>query len=112
MHLPPPSLLARHFIEAYPENVTKCQVVVEEDVWKRAYALDEDGREKEHQHAFLKTGPQSMFARCEAAYQRIGGVSFRLYGGIRNLTMLKTTQSSFTSFHKDIYTSLPEVQDR
>lgn len=33
-------------------------------------------------------------------------------GGIKGMDVLKTTQSAFRNFHKDRYTSLPDVDDR
>jgi len=39
-------------------------------------------------------------------------VVIAISSGIRNLEILKTTQSGFEGFHRDAYTSLPETNDR
>lgn len=35
-----------------------------------------------------------------------------IYSGIKDLKLMKTTQSGFEDFHRDKYTTLPERKDR
>lgn len=53
-----------------------------------------------------------MYGRSEGTRDARGLVTIRAFGGVKGLTLFKTTQSSFTDFHKDNHTSLPEVTDR
>lgn len=102
----------RHFLSTYPELVSRCRVTVKEDTWNRIIAADATGKERPHNHAFMKGGPHFMFARSEGTRSTHGLVIVQVYGGVKNLTLFKTTQSSFTDFHQDNNTSLPEATDR
>lgn len=86
--------------------------MVKEDTWNRLIAQDSTGKSREHNHAFLKGGPHFMFGRSEGKRGPRGQISIRVFGGVKDLTLFKTTQSSFTNFHKDNNTSLPEAEDR
>ena len=104
--------LSRHFLSTYPRLVTRCRVTVKEDTWNRVIAPDSTGKEREHDHAFVKGGPHFMYGRSEGTRDDRGLVTVRTFGGVKGLTLFKTTQSSFTDFHKDNHTSLPEATDR
>lgn len=86
--------------------------MVKEDTWNRVMAADSTGKTREHDHAFLKGGPHFMFGRSEGKRESCGRISIRVFGGVEGLTLFKTAQSSFTDFHKDNNTSLPEAEDR
>ncbi|CAM9947447.1 unnamed protein product [Hapterophycus canaliculatus] len=86
--------------------------MVKEDTWNRVIGADSVGKTKEHVHAFVKGGPHFMFGRSEGTRESCGRISIRVFGGVKGLTLFKTTQSSFTNFHTDINTSLPEAEDR
>eukprot|EP00611_Tribonema_gayanum_P022072 TRINITY_DN4367_c0_g2_i2.p1 TRINITY_DN4367_c0_g2~~TRINITY_DN4367_c0_g2_i2.p1 ORF type:complete len:311 (-),score=126.40 TRINITY_DN4367_c0_g2_i2:261-1193(-) len=101
-------LIAKHFLDTYPQLVTFCRVIVKQDIWERVQVPDSRGVVKEHNHAFKKVGPHYTYARVEAPR----GAPMRLWGGCKGYTLLKTTQSSFVDFHKDPYTSLPQATDR
>lgn len=85
---------------------------MKEDTWNRITTVDTIGNEVPHNHAFMKGGPHFMFARSEGTRSAHGLVVVNVYGGVKNLTLFKTTQSSFTKFHKDNNTSLPDAKDR
>ncbi|CAM9583158.1 unnamed protein product [Ectocarpus fasciculatus] len=104
-------IVARHFLATYPDLVHRCRVMVKEDTWRRVQTADSTGKIREHDHAFLKGGPHYMFGRSEGTRQPCGRISIRAFGGVKGLTLFKTTQSSFTDFHKDNNTSLPEAED-
>ena len=101
-------ILARHFTSTYPEYVHRAEITVVEDRWERLEGRDSRGRARPHHHAFVKSGPAKGYAF--ACCGRDGRV--QLKGGVRQLTLLKTTQSSFSNFHRDRYTLLPEAEDR
>eukprot|EP00968_Pinguiococcus_pyrenoidosus_P025658 scaffold6610_cov245-Pinguiococcus_pyrenoidosus.AAC.2 len=92
-------LLAKHFVRTYPRLVHQCEITVKEDIWER---IDD------HHHAFLKKGPMKRWAK--ATFSKDG--TLQLHGGVRQLTVLKTTQSSFEGFVRDRFTLLPEAKDR
>jgi urate oxidase len=104
-------LIATHFINTYPNAVHECKVNVEEETWGRVFI---DG--KPHNHSFQKVGPNIGTAHCHAKRSLSGGrgavVVARLIGGVKNLTILKTTKSSFENFIRDRYTALPETNER
>lgn len=73
-----------------------------EVVWRR---LVVDGAE--HPHAFERA-PERRLARVNGAVD----VPPAIWGGIDELSVLKTTGSSFSGFPRDQYTTLPETDDR
>lgn len=87
-------------------------MMVKEDTWTRIVTADSGGEERRHNHAFIKSGPHFMYGRCEGTRDDHGLIKIRVFGGVKNLTLLKTTQSSFTNFHMDNNTTLPEATDR
>ena len=87
-------------------------MTVKEDTWDRVIAADSTGKVREHDHAFVKGGPHFMYGRSEGTRNASGLITIRAFGGVKGLTLFKTTQSSFTGFHKDNNTSLPEATDR
>ncbi|CAM9816026.1 unnamed protein product [Choristocarpus tenellus] len=105
-------ILTRHFLKTYPRLVSRCRVKVKEDVWDRIFTADSAGKKRPHDHAFTKGGPYTMFARTEGRRNSSGMPVIEVFGGIKELVLFKTTQSSFTNFHKDRNTSLPEASDR
>jgi urate oxidase len=93
--------LARHFLDHYPQ-VSAATVELAEQPWRR---LTVEGRE--HPHAFVGGGGETR--TCTVALTRQGE---RLTSGLDGLLLLKTTDSAFTGFHRDAYTTLPEADDR
>lgn len=86
--------------------------MVKEDNWERITTADTKGKSRAHDHAFVKSGSHFMFGRSEGTRGADGLLNISVFGGVKNLTLLKTTQSSFTKFHVDNNTSLPEASDR
>ncbi|CAM9855016.1 unnamed protein product, partial [Sphacelaria rigidula] len=102
----------RHFLSSYPRLVSRCRVLVKEDTWKRVDTIDSTGKMRAHDHAFVKAGPHFMYGRSEGTRGADGLLNIAVFGGVKNFTLFKTTQSSFTNFHVDNNTSLPEATDR
>ena len=98
-------------------SVSGCKIKITEDVWER---LTVGG--KPHAHAFKKQGPEQGW--CEAEFQSGDGGSntsrgslnfqdhLKLRSGVKNLTLLKLTQSGWSEFIKDPYTMLPDTDER
>ncbi|KAF4021635.1 hypothetical protein G4228_013217 [Cervus hanglu yarkandensis] len=66
------------------------------------------GNGVKHVHAFIHTPTGTHF--CEVEQLRSGPPV--IHSGIKDLKVLKTTQSGFEGFLKDQFTTLPEVKDR
>eukprot|EP00092_Neocalanus_flemingeri_P045093 GFUD01050234.1.p1 GENE.GFUD01050234.1~~GFUD01050234.1.p1 ORF type:complete len:307 (-),score=97.24 GFUD01050234.1:119-1039(-) len=96
-------ILANHFISKYPW-VVKAKVTLSAHPWQRV--SDTAGRP--HNHAFVST-PLSVRV---ASVLLIRGQMPVVSAGIRNLRVLKTTQSAFVNFVSDEYRSLPDFKDR
>ncbi|HWT33540.1 MAG TPA: urate oxidase [Microbacterium sp.] len=65
-------------------------------------------RINDHDHAFVRTNTATRTAVVVAD----DGGAPRVIGGLKELTVLKTTASGFTGYPKDKYTTLAETTDR
>lgn len=92
--------LAKHFAATPP--VARACISLAEHRWER---LTADGHP--HPHAFIQPGGERWTAIVEK--DRDGE---RVTSGLENLVVLKTTDSSFSGFPRDRYTTLPETGDR
>lgn len=95
-------LICSHFLYTY-RHVDEASVHVEEFPWERLQAED-----RPHSHAFLFS--PSAFRFCTVKQRR--NEKPRVTGGLRELRVLKTTQSAFTDFIQDDYRTLPDANDR
>jgi len=96
-------ILANHFISKYPW-VVKAKITLSAHPWQRI--TDTAGRP--HNHAFVSTPTAVRMASVFLVRGTLPVVS----AGIRNLRVLKTTQSAFVNFVSDEYRSLPDAKDR
>uniref|UniRef100_A0A8D1J7A0 Uricase n=1 Tax=Sus scrofa TaxID=9823 RepID=A0A8D1J7A0_PIG len=127
--------ICEHFLSSF-KHVIRAQVYVEEVPWKRfekvtslicAFRLIKEigfvtyaeillgiiffsnfQNGVKHVHAFIYTPTGTHF--CEVEQIRNGPPV--IHSGIKDLKVLKTTQSGFEGFIKDQFTTLPEVKDR
>jgi urate oxidase len=88
--------LARHFVDATP-SIAAARVQVEEQAWARI-----------GQHSFTR-GEGGERRTAEAVFD---GRRVRHVSGLRDLLLLNTTDSEFSGFLVDEYTTLPETHDR
>lgn len=95
-------LLSKHFLNQYPW-VRKTDIYIEEFPWKR---INQGGRE--HNHAWVHGETATRFCRVQQEKHGLPQVS----AGLKNMRVLKTTQSSFVNFVDDEYRSLPDMPDR
>ncbi len=95
-------LLANHFVTTYPQ-VAGATIELTQTAWSR---IPVNG--KPHDFAFTSGGPQVKLAI--ATLQRDGQV--QLIGGVRDLVVLKTTDSEWKDFHRDRYRTLKDTSDR
>lgn len=95
-------LLAGHFLETYA-HVLKVKVHIEQYPWRR---IEADGGA--HNHAFIFTPTAIRFCTVHQAKNEQPSVE----AGIKDLRVLKTTQSAFVNFVNDDYRALPDANDR
>jgi urate oxidase len=86
--------LADHFSEK--PGVSLARIQVAEHPWTRLGV-----------HAFAKTGGEEWTTAVTEDANRLSIAS-----GLRNLIVLKTTDSAFSGFPRDGYTTLPDTRDR
>jgi urate oxidase len=92
--------LARHFRDK--PAVARARIEAREHRWDRVIV---DGRSSPH--AFVQAGGEqwTAVATCDEAGTTI-------VSGVTDLVVLKTTDSAFSGFPRDQYTTLPETDDR
>lgn len=93
--------LARHFVDDVPA-VAQARVTLELYPWLR---LTHDGAP--HPHAFARSG-----AHVRTASVTYDGSDTWVVSGVSDLTVLKTTDSSFEGYYTDRYTTLQPAADR
>ena len=89
--------LGRHFVDGF-DWVTGGTFSAEQYAWDRI---------SDHDHAFQRTGRETRTAMVE-----IDGDQEVVVAGLRDCTVLKTTDSEFHGFPRDNYTTLAETTDR
>lgn len=93
--------LAHRFLDRNARLV-RARIDLTEHLWRRI-----PRGEREHDHAFVRTGPETRTATVQSHRRRtIVGA------GIADLLVLKTAGSAFDNFLQDEYTTLPPTRDR
>jgi urate oxidase len=93
--------LAHHFVARNPK-LRQIRIDVAAHTWR---PIEIGGRD--HGQAFMNRGPDTRTATIEAG-ERLATVG----AGVRDLIILKSSQSAFADFPRDEYTTLPETRDR
>lgn len=93
--------LAAHFTDGF-EWVSGGRWAAEQYAWNRIIA---DG--KPHDHAFVRSNQE---VRTAVVVQ--DGDKVQVLAGLKDLTVLKSTQSGFSGFPRDRFTTLAETDDR
>ncbi|XP_029004723.1 uricase [Betta splendens] len=94
--------ICHHFLTSF-NHVLRAKVYMEQAPWKR---LEKNG--VEHVHAFIFSPEACRFCDVE---QNLNGLPV-VHSGLKNMKVLKTTQSGFEGFLKDSFTTLQETSDR
>lgn len=105
-------IICRHFLSEYSQIVNRVSVEIVKDRWERLTAPDSLGRQVPHKHTFLRVGPNRPYTKVQGEKRPGAALRLSMQSGFRSLEIMKTTQSGFVAFHRDRFTSLPEVQDR
>lgn len=104
--------LARYLVAKYP-RVSRAKVKAEQAPWRR-YQGDggngnsSNGSSQPHDHCYVSSG--SEVRTVEVAADRSGAVD--VVAGLRDLRVLKTTQSGYEGFLRDAHTRLADCRDR
>lgn len=93
--------LGKHFTSNF-DWVTGGRWAAESFTWDRIQAHGAG-----HDHSFVRSGQEVR----TAVLVRNSGTE-HLIAGLKDLTVLKSTQSGFSGFPRDKYTTLPETSDR
>ncbi|KAG2451510.1 hypothetical protein HYH02_004108 [Chlamydomonas schloesseri] len=94
--------LAQHFVRTYP-LVSKAKIYVEQKAWTR---VQQNGLPHDHGYALAGTEMRTVYV----TYDKAGTLD--VTAGLKDLSLLKTTQSGYEGFLRDQFTVLPEVNDR
>ncbi|MFF3736108.1 factor-independent urate hydroxylase [Streptomyces sp. NPDC002566] len=92
--------LARHFVTSQ-QSIHRARIRVEEYAWERIETAGEGA------HSFVRKGQETRLAQI--AYD---GERWEVVAGLKDLTVLNSTDSEFWGYVKDRYTTLPEAHDR
>jgi urate oxidase len=90
-----------HFLKTY-KQVRQTYVTILQSSWKRIKVAG-----RPHPHAFVSGGNERRYCQASGA-----GRSRSISGGIRDLMVLKSTDSAFERFVRDRYTTLKDASDR
>lgn len=97
--------LALHFTSKY-KQVSGLEIEIMQDRWVKY-----DIEKKENLHSFIHQGPEKRI--CFLDYEKKdGGNMYKLYGSIKDLSVLKSSGSMFYNYNICEYTSLKPTKDR
>ncbi|MEU9338601.1 factor-independent urate hydroxylase [Streptomyces sp. NPDC048290] len=98
--------LARHFVTSQ-EPIHRARVRIEEYAWQRIAATPPSTGADEPRHSFVRTGQETRLT--QVTYD---GEHWEVISGLKDLTVLNSTNSEFWGYVKDKYTTLQEAYDR
>ncbi|MEV0910297.1 factor-independent urate hydroxylase [Streptomyces hokutonensis] len=88
--------LARHFVTSQ-EPIRTARIRIEEYAWERTTGG----------HSFVRKGQETRLTQIT-----YDGRNWEVLSGLKDLTVLNSTDSEFWGYVKDKYTTLPEAYDR
>lgn len=102
--------LARHFVTSQ-EPIHRARIRIEEYAWERiAVPADSgsgSGGAEENRHSFVRKGQETRVSQIT-----FDGEQWEIISGLKDLTVLNSTNSEFWGYVKDQYTTLREAYDR
>ncbi|MGW5127292.1 factor-independent urate hydroxylase [Streptomyces sp. NPDC004069] len=101
--------LARHFVTSQ-ESIHRARIRIEEYAWERigtAAADSAAGGADQGGHSFVRKGQETRLTQIT-----YDGESWEVVSGLKNLTVMNSTDSEFWGYVKDKYTTLKEDYDR
>ncbi|MEV6860713.1 factor-independent urate hydroxylase [Streptosporangium subroseum] len=101
-------LLARHYVESQP-TVHHARVEIEEYFWDRIPVADDSAPGAEgKRHSFVRSGREVR--TCLVHHDTDGTTT--VVSGLKDLVVLNSTDSEFSGYVQDEYTTLPPTRDR
>ncbi|MEU3183607.1 factor-independent urate hydroxylase [Streptomyces sp. NPDC006923] len=100
--------LARHFVTSQ-EPIHRARIRIEEYAWERIGTSGGDSGTgaDETGHSFVRKGQETRVAQIT-----FDGEKWEVISGLKDLTVMNTTDSEFWGFVRDTYTTLQETHDR
>ncbi|MET4922232.1 urate oxidase [Streptomyces sp. PSRA5] len=101
--------LARHFVTSQGP-IHRARIRIEEYAWERiavSGAGSEAGGAEETRHSFVRKGQETRVSQIT-----FDGGKWEIISGLKDLTVLNSTNSEFWGYVKDKYTTLREAYDR
>ncbi|MEU6097287.1 factor-independent urate hydroxylase [Streptomyces sp. NPDC047079] len=92
--------LARHFVTSQ-EPIHRARIRIEQYAWDR---IEHAGQGA---HSFVRKGQETRLTQIT-----YDGSSWEVVSGLKDLTVMNSTDSEFWGYVKDKYTTLPETYDR
>ncbi|WP_328535943.1 factor-independent urate hydroxylase [Streptomyces sp. NBC_00344] len=101
--------LARHFVTSQ-EAIKSARIRIEEYAWERIATSDATSQfigADEVRHSFVRQGQEIRTSEIT-----FDGENWQIISGLKDLTVLNSTNSEFWGYAKDKYTTLKEAYDR
>jgi len=98
--------LAEHFVKNNPQ-LSSARIELSESLWRRVHISGKGQPDQPHPHAFIGGGNEKSTAIISHS-----NLATSVTSGIRDILVLKTTDSGFENFLKDKFTTLKELSDR
>ncbi|MFI2314599.1 urate oxidase [Streptomyces sp. CB00072] len=101
--------LARHFVSSQ-EPIHRARIRIEEYSWERIATSDGNSRfigADEVRHSFARKGMETRVSQIT-----YDGENWEVISGLKDLTVMNSTNSEFWGYVKDKYTTLKEAYDR
>jgi urate oxidase len=101
--------LARHFVTSQ-EPIHQARIRIQEYSWERIAASDDNPRfigSEEVRHSFVRKGQELRTTQIT-----FDGEKWQIISGLKDLTVMNSTNSEFWGYVKDKYTTLKEAYDR
>ncbi|MBT2411905.1 urate oxidase [Streptomyces sp. ISL-12] len=97
--------LARHFVTSQPP-IHRARIRIEEYAWERIATSDTD-TDADRGHSFVRKGQETRLTQIT-----YDGERWEVVSGLKDLTVMNSTDSEFWGYVKDKYTTLQEAYDR
>ncbi|MGW0560539.1 factor-independent urate hydroxylase [Streptomyces sp. NPDC003016] len=101
--------LARHFVTSQ-EPIQRARIRIEEYSWDRIATSDNNSKfigSDEVNHSFVRKGQELRTTQIT-----FDGEKWEIISGLKDLTVMNSTNSEFWGYVKDRYTTLKEAYDR
>ncbi len=98
--------LARHFLD-YNTHIACATIELSETLWQRLTISTSNSTAKVHPYAFIGAGNEKWTSLITQDREAVA-----IQSGLQHMVLLKTTESGFSGFLRDPFTTLKETDDR